>query len=257
LIRGTFAFIAFSLCASSIYILNDLVDLNADRQHPRKRLRPFASGALSVRIGIVTMLALLATAGVVALVLVGRSFILTLGVYVISTSAYSFYLKREPIADVIVLANLYALRVIAGGLALGIELSNWLIAFALFLFLSLAFLKRYTEIKASPNRPSDNLVAGRGYRYSDAAWLQAIGTTCGYLAVLVLALYVNSDDVTLLYKRPQLLLLLCPLFLYWISLTWFRAHRGTPDDDPIVVALSDPASYLVGFVAVAVLLAAL
>jgi 4-hydroxybenzoate polyprenyltransferase len=257
LIRGTYAFIAFSLCASSIYILNDLADIEADRQHPQKRFRPFASGALTPTFGAIAALVLLGISGAVALSLVGPSFLALLALYLGLTTAYTFYFKREPIADVIVLATLYVLRVVAGGVALDIALSNWLLAFALFLFLSLAFLKRYTEIKLSPNLPAINLVAGRGYRYSDADWLQAIGTTSGYLAVLVLALYVNSEDVTLLYSRPSLLLLLCPLFLYWISRTWFRAHRETLIDDPIVTALSDPASYLVAVAATAVLFAAL
>ena len=257
LIRGTFAFAAFSLCASSIYILNDLADVEADRQHPKKRFRPFASGALSPTLGFIAAFALLAISGVGAAVLVGLSFLALLALYLGLTTAYTFYFKREPIADVIVLASLYVLRVVAGGVAFDIALSNWLLAFALFLFLSLAFLKRYTEIKLSPNLPALNLVAGRGYRYSDADWLQAIGTTSGYLAVLVLALYVNSEDVTLLYRRPSLLLLLCPLFLYWISRTWFRAHRETLVDDPIVTALGDPASYIIAVAATAVLLAAL
>jgi 4-hydroxybenzoate polyprenyltransferase len=173
-------------------------------------------------------------------------------VYCVITSAYSFALKREPVVDVFTLAGLYVLRIIAGGLATQTPLSSWLLGFALFFFLSLAFVKRYVELVAVDGR-----MAGRGYGRDDALWMHAVGTSAGYMAVLVLALYVNASEVTVLYSRPQILWFLCPLLLFWLTRLWFRAGRRLVHDDPVIEALSDYASYVLVLAAGAVMLAAI
>ena len=237
LFKSLVAFAAFSACASAIYILNDIVDVDADRLHPRKRTRPFAAGELSIPFGLTSSGVLLSAGLLVAAF--GASWALTgiLSLYVLSTMAYSTWLKREPVVDVFVLAGLYVLRVVAGGVAAAIPLSTWMLAFALFFFLSLAFVKRYTELAGNGRAP------GRGYTADDAMWMHAIGTSSGYMAVVVLALYVSAPDVTRLYGRPTALWLLCPLLLFWITRTWFRAGRRQVHDDPVVEALKDPVGY--------------
>ena len=251
LVRSVAAFAAFCACASGIYILNDIVDVEADRQHPRKRTRPFAAGELSIPFGLAAAGALLAAGLFVAAA--GASWALTgiLAVYIAAATAYSMWLKREPVVDVFVLAGLYVLRVIAGGVAAVIPVSTWMLAFALFLFLSLAFVKRFTELSGNGR------AFGRGYAASDATWMQAIGTSSGYMAVVVLALYVSAPDVTRLYGRPAALWLLCPLLLFWITRTWFRAGRGLVHDDPMVEALKDPVGYGCALALAAILLVAL
>jgi len=238
LLRPTIlAFISFSLCASAIYVMNDISDLDADRQHPRKKYRPFAAGILSIPNGLVVA-ATLCVGSVAAAVMLGPStLLLMLAVYVGITSAYSLSLKRRPVIDVFVLAGLYVLRVWTGGVATGIQLSSWLIGFALFLFLSLAFLKRYAEIQGNRQMP------GRGYIAADASWMQGIGISSGYMAALVLALYISAPDVTTLYRQPKALWLLCPVMLFWITRMWFHAGRGVMHDDPVVEALKDPVAY--------------
>jgi 4-hydroxybenzoate polyprenyltransferase len=232
-----FAFIAFSLCASSIYVLNDILDLEADRLHPRKKCRPFAAGVLSIPAGLLAA-AMLIVAGIAAATIgASPATALTLTAYIGITTAYSLWLKRQPVIDVFVLAGLYVLRVWAGGIASGIELSSWLLGFALFLFLSLAFSKRYAEIRGNGQMP------GRGYIAADASWMHGIGISSGYMAALVLALYVSAPDVTALYRQPKVLWLLCPVMLFWITRMWFRAGRGVMHDDPVVEALKDPVTY--------------
>ena len=250
--RSALTFIAFSLCASAIYVLNDLNDLHADRQHPRKRLRPLASGELSVRTGILLITLLLPASLAIALVGVSAQVAGVLALYVAITTAYTWRLKREPVTDVFVLAALYVVRVVAGGVATEIQLSAWLLAFAVFIFLSLAYVKRYIELTTRSGH-----MPGRGYRADDGLWMHAVGTSSGYMAVLVLALYVNSSEVTALYQRPTILLLLCPMLLFWITRLWFRAGRRQLHDDPVIEALKDPGSYILATAAAAVLLAAL
>ncbi|HET7219739.1 MAG TPA: UbiA family prenyltransferase [Vicinamibacterales bacterium] len=237
LIKSLIAFTAFSACASGIYILNDIVDVDADRQHPRKRTRPFAAGELSIPFGVTASGLLIAAGLFIAAVAASWSLAAILAVYIAATTAYSTWLKREPVVDVFVLAGLYVLRVVAGGVAASIPLSTWMLAFALFFFLSLAFVKRYTELAGNGRTP------GRGYTAEDALWMHAIGTSSGYMAVVVLALYLSAPDVTRLYSRPTALWLLCPLLLFWITRTWFRAGRRQVHDDPVVEALKDPAGY--------------
>jgi 4-hydroxybenzoate polyprenyltransferase/phosphoserine phosphatase len=241
--RVVAAFVAFSLCASAVYVLNDLLDIQNDRRHPRKRYRPFAAAALPVPFGFVIVPLLLTSSFVIAWMTQPSLFLALLCGYLTLTTAYSFVLKTAPVLDVIVLASLYALRLLAGGVAVSIVLSEWLLLFALFLFLSLALVKRFTELKAMTL--DDRPLAGRGYLAEDASLLQAAGICSGFIAVLVLALYINSPDVTVLYTNPRMLWGLCIILMFWITRMWFRAHRGWMEDDPIVGAVRDPASYAV------------
>jgi 4-hydroxybenzoate polyprenyltransferase len=240
--RVVAAFVAFSLCASAVYVLNDLLDIQNDRQHPRKRYRPFAAAALPVPFGFAIAPLLLTLSFAVAWMTQPSLFLALLCGYLALTTAYSFVLKTAPVLDVVVLASLYALRLLAGGVAVSIVLSEWLLPFALFLFLSLALVKRFTELKAMP--PDNRTLAGRGYLAEDASLLQAAGICSGFIAVLVLALYINSRDVTALYTNPRMLWGLCIILIFWITRMWFRAHRGQMEDDPIVGAVRDPASYV-------------
>jgi len=246
-----FTVVAFSLCASAIYVANDMLDIHADRQHPRKRHRPFAAGELSIPAGAVMSVSLTAMALGVAVAGVSWSLALTLLCYVAANAAYSFRLKREPVADVFLLTALYEMRIVAGAVATSIPLSTWLLAFALFFFLSLACVKRFMEVSATGGAP------GRGYAAQDALWMHSIGTSSGYMAILVLALYVNSPEVMRLYRQPHLLWILCPVLLYWLSRLWFAAGRGKVHDDPVVEAMRDPMSYVAGAVSAALVLAAL
>lgn len=239
------AFVAFSLCASSVYLVNDLLDLEADRLHPKKRTRPFASGALPVSVGLVAVPLLLGAGFGIAKGLLPPSFALALAAYYALTVAYSFYLKQMVLLDVVVLATLYTLRILAGAAAVGVPLSQWLLAFSLFLFLSLALVKRFSELHAL--RRSNNTVAkGRGYFAGDLEQLASLGAASGYISVLVLALYINSRQVTSLYSHPALLWLICPFILYWVSRVWLLAHRGQMHHDPIVFAIRDKISYITG-----------
>jgi 4-hydroxybenzoate polyprenyltransferase len=239
------AFIAFCCAASSAYVLNDLLDLEADRSHATKRHRPFAAGALSPGLGLALFPAFLALAFAVGWSVLPSAFLELLAVYVVVTTAYSVYLKRVAVVDVLLLAGLYTLRVLGGIAATGVRFSTWLLAFAMFLFLSLAFLKRYTEVSAMAGGTADQ-VRGRGYVRGDREWLGSMGGASGYLSVLVLALYINSEQVLALYREPLVLWLICPLLLYWTSRMWLLAYRGRIHDDPIVATVRDPASYLLG-----------
>lgn len=247
LVAGVAAIIAFCLCASSVYLLNDMLDLEADRAHPRKSKRPFAAGDLSLATGLALVPALLLGAGLIAAFLPPK-FQLSLGAYYLLTFAYSVKLKRMLLVDAVALAGLYTLRIIAGAGAVAVALSFWLLLFSVFLFLSLAFVKRYAELDAL--RRQQRLQAlGRGYRVEDLAVLQSFGTAAGYLSVLVLALYINSPDIQPLYHRPKAIWMLCILMLYWISRVWMTAHRGGMHDDPVVYALKDRISLGIGLVA--------
>ncbi|HEU0151793.1 MAG TPA: UbiA family prenyltransferase [Arenimonas sp.] len=248
-------FVAFGLCASGVYVLNDLLDLPSDRQHPRKRLRPFASGALPLLPGIV-LAPLLALAGLALAWWIEPRFAAVLAAYYLLTLAYSLRFKRVAMLDVMLLAALYTLRIIGGTAVIGAALSFWLLAFSMFIFLSLALLKRYVELAAMLAEGKDG-AAGRGYGVDDLPLLQSLGGSAGYLAVLVLALYINSPESIALYTRPQVLWLLCPLVLYWVSRTWVVAHRGGMDDDPVVFAVTDRASQLVGLLCAVIALAAI
>lgn len=234
------AFVVFGLCASAVYVLNDLLDLADDRRHPRKRFRPFAAGNVPAVNGI-AMAALLLIVALAVAVWISPFFVAALAAYIAVTTAYSFSLKRIVLVDVFTLAGLYTLRLIGGSAALGLWPSFWLLAFSMFIFLSLAMLKRYTELLGL--REAGLAVApGRGYRTTDLDLLAALGGAAGYLSVLVLALYVNSPAVLPLYARPEALWFLCPLLLYWVSRAWLVAHRGDMNDDPVVFAVKDRVS---------------
>ncbi|HUK65187.1 MAG TPA: UbiA family prenyltransferase [Anaeromyxobacteraceae bacterium] len=237
--RVALAFLSFGFVACAGYVLNDLFDLESDRQHPRKRARPFASGALSPRAGFV-LAPLLVAAGATLAWFLSRPFEAALGGYLLVALLYSVRLKRELILDVLVLAGLYTVRIYAGAFAAGVPVSEWLASFSLFIFLSLALLKRASEL-GEPEAASPR----RGYHVADRLLLVALGAASGYVAVLVLALYVNHPEVTRLYSRPQWLWGLCLLVLYWISRIWLLAFRGELEDDPVAFAILDPVSWIV------------
>lgn len=249
------AFVALSFCASSVYLGNDLMDLAADRAHPSKRGRPFASGELSIPAGLAVAPLLATAAFAISLAWLPASFTATLAVYLLLNVLYTFRLKQVAVADVIFLSGLYSLRVLAGGFATGIEVSPWLIAFSLFFFLNLAFLKRYTDLRLMP-AGRDGLSPGRDYAPEDAPVVLALGPASGYMATLVLALYMQSEKVTTLYRQPDLLWLLVPLLVFWISRVWMVAHRGQMTEDPIVFTTRDAVSWAVLAAAGAVLLLA-
>lgn len=251
LLNAVVAFVAFSLCASGVYILNDLVDLDADRQHPTKCKRPLASGDLPLSMGLLVF-PLLIGAGLALGFVLSWSFAVVLASYLALTSSYSWRLKQLVLVDVFCLAALYTLRLIGGHEATHVKYSSWLLVFSMFIFLSLALVKRFVEVDAARSS-RDGSVKGRGYGAGDAGLVAMLGAASGYLAVLVLALYVNSQDVRILYRHPNLLLLICALLLFWISRVWLLAHRGQMHDDPVVFALKDRTSYLIGGITLVVL----
>jgi 4-hydroxybenzoate polyprenyltransferase/phosphoserine phosphatase len=250
-LKAATAFVAFSLCASAVYLLNDLLDLDADRHHAAKRLRPLASGDLPLSAGL-TAVPLLLLAGAAAACTLTSGLAAALACYLALSFAYSWRLKQLPLLDVFCLAAFYTIRLIAGQEATGVVLSFWLLVFSMFVFLSLALLKRFQELDAA-RQQSKGDIKGRGYAANDRELVAALGTVSGFLAVLVLALYVNSPEVRELYRQQNLLLLICPLLLYWISHVWLMAHRGQMHEDPIVFALRDRASYVVGALTLAVI----
>ena len=250
------AFVSFSLCASGGYILNDLLDVTADRLHHRKRHRPFASGQLSVATGISLVLACWVLGFGIAVLWLPPAFVLISAGYLAITAAYSIRIKREPVLDVMVLAGLYVVRIVAGGYAADVPVSTWLLTFMLFISLSLALMKRFIEVSAQGGTP-DGRIPGRGYRSEDGVWLHAAGISAGYLSAVILAIYANSPDVTRLYTHPARLVLVCPLLLYWATRTWLRANRHEMHDDPVVAVAQDPVTYLIALAGAAVVLVAM
>ncbi|MEC9432657.1 MAG: UbiA family prenyltransferase, partial [Pseudomonadota bacterium] len=238
------AFVAFSLVSSSVYCINDLLDLDADRAHPRKRFRPFASGAVPALHGIVMGAALFglgfSLAAAVSEMLFG-----VLSVYFGATLLYSMALKRELVIDICMLAGLYTLRVIAGSMALALEVSPWMLALSVFLFLSLAAMKRQTEL-VDLAAEGKSETSGRAYRADDLPVVTMMAIAAGYTAVLVLALYIYSPTVQRLYVSPLLLWGAPPILLYWSSRMVMLAHRGQMNDDPVLFALKDPMSWFCG-----------
>ncbi|MDH5189678.1 MAG: UbiA family prenyltransferase [Gammaproteobacteria bacterium] len=237
------AFFSFSLCASAVYMINDLADLEADRQHPTKRHRPFASNSVPVIHGIIIAALLLLASTVIAMQL-SIQFFMVLGLYFAVTLGYSLKLKSIALIDVLLLAGLYTLRIIAGAYVVNIELSFWLLNFSIFIFFSLALVKRYSELLLMQSIDKSQL-AGRGYQSGDLSLLRTMGIGSGFISVLILALYIDSPNIKILYTHPEYVWLLCPLFLYWISRIWLKTHRGEMHDDPVVFALRDYASILI------------
>lgn len=241
------AFLAFGLCASSVYLLNDMLDLEVDRQHPRKCKRSFASGNLSLLVGFM-LIPILLLGTILSAVSLPAMFLVVLGGYYALTVAYSFGLKRIVLVDIITLAGLYTARIVAGAMAIDVPLSFWLLLFSVFLFFSLALVKRYAELDGM-RRQGKLKAAGRGYHVEDLPILHSFGTASGYLCVLILALYINSPAVESLYRYPQVIWFLCLLLLFWISRVWLKAHRGTMHDDPVVFAMKDRVSLIIGVLA--------
>lgn len=242
--NSALAFAAFCLAASGTYLINDVRDLDFDRAHPTKRHRAVASGSISPALATIIG-ALLIVASVALAFVVSLETLAWLATYGVLSLAYSLGLKRRVFLDVLALSALWTIRVLAGGAAARVEVSDWLLALSVFLFVGLALLKRYADLGLLASQATD-AAPGRGYVTADRDLLRSMGVTSGYMSVLVLALYLTSPQVMRLYESPRLLWLVCPLLLYWIAHMWFLAHRGAIQDDPIVVAARDPASYVVG-----------
>lgn len=249
------AFIAFCLAASSVYILNDFLDLPHDRKHLRKKSRPLASGRIRADEAVALTLVLVVASLWISVGLLNLPFLGILGLYYTAALCYSLKLKRIPTIDMIMLAGLYTTRIVGGGVAPGVPHSAWLLALSMFIFLALAAVKRQSELMDLAKRDRKQ-AAGRGYVVDDLPMITSFGISAGYIAVLVLALYINTPDVDLLYHRPLLLWAACPLLLYWISRMFMKAHRGEIHDDPIVFAFRDRVSWLTGAAIGAVVIAA-
>jgi 4-hydroxybenzoate polyprenyltransferase len=243
--QATWAFFAFSFAASSGYVINDLFDLNADRSHPRKRLRPFASGRLSILSGIILAFTLL-VAGLFVASQLSFLFLIILIIYFIISFSYSLYFKKIVLYDVFILTMLYSTRVIAGGIVINVPISFWLIAFSAFIFLSLAFVKRYSELMKI-NDETNLKDRGREYAKVDLNLLQIMGIASGFISVVVFSLYIDSPEVSQLYSHPKILWGISLLFLFWISRIWVITNRGEMTDDPIVFTLKDVSSYIIFF----------
>jgi 4-hydroxybenzoate polyprenyltransferase/phosphoserine phosphatase len=264
------AFFSFGLCASATYIVNDLLDLESDRHHPSKRRRPFASGDLSALSGVLVILVFLAASLALALlvphVIAALSpalalvrplhFLEWLTIYAVTTLAYSLRLKRAVMVDVIVLSGLYTIRIIAGSAATGVAVSTWLASFSIFFFLSLAFVKRFAELENLRERGGAQ-ASGRGYHVADIEQLRSFGSASGYVSVAVLTLYISNLDAAQLYHHTNRLWLLVPVLLLWLSRLWLEASRGQLDEDPVVYAITDRRSLLLGVLVLAIVLSAL
>jgi 4-hydroxybenzoate polyprenyltransferase len=237
-------FVCFCFAASSAYVINDLLDLQGDRDHPRKSRRPFAAGKIPIRHGMLLAALLMAAAFLISLLLPWR-FVGILSIYVACTLGYSLLLKRKILVDVIMLGGLYTLRVYGGLAAINASQTQWLLMFSLFLFLSLAIVKRCSELVA--NRVAGRVSGtGRSYRVEDNNVLLPLGAAAGYGAVFVVTLYFSSPEIVVLYSHPNRLWLICPLLLYWISRMLVIANRGEMHDDPIIFAFSDRISWITG-----------
>jgi len=247
------AFFSLSFVASATYICNDLFDLEHDRVHKRKRYRPLPAGTISIPGGVAVAIAL-AAAGVGLALLLPERFMILLGIYVVLTVSYSARVKRVMLADVVLLAGLYTLRLLAGHAATYIPLSVWLLAFAIFIFFSLALAKRFVEVQElyAAGKAGEKTI-GRGYQAADLPAIGALGAASGVTSVLVLILYVSSPEVSTLYTKPMILMLLAPLFLYWIGRIWLLAHRSELHEDPVLYAVKDKISYLIGVAALGVI----
>ncbi len=251
-LQGLLAFLAFGLCASSVYLLNDLVDLPEDRRHSTKCKRPLAAGSLPLHHCLVLIPLLLGCAFSLSLFLLPYQFSVVLFGYYILTLAYSLWLKRMVMLDTVSLSILYTSRVIAGAAAMSLAVTFWILAFCTFIFLSLAFVKRYSELFEARLNGNNEIAAGRGYYAADYELLASLGGAAGYISVLVLALYINDPNSAVVYHTPEWLWFSLPLLLFWLSRVWLLAHRGEMHDDPIVFALRDGVSRWVGVIFLAI-----
>lgn len=238
---GILTFFCFSFIASGGYLLNDLLDLRSDRMHPNKRHRPIASGNLSIPYAMLIMASLLLLGFGISL-LYFKSIFFILLVYFTVTMSYSIQLKRLVLIDLFILTMLYTLRIIAGGIAINVELSFWLLAFSVFIFFSLAAMKRCAELIPASDKSNGQKIAGRGYAQDDLLFLMHAGTSCGYIGVVIFALYINSREVTLLYDTPRFLWIACLLLMFWISYLWHSTHKKKMTDDPIIFSFKDKTS---------------
>lgn len=241
-ISALLAFVSFSFCASAVYLINDLTDLVSDRLHSSKRNRPFASGALPLYCGLIGAPFLLMFSLLIMVFANYTSGLPVLGIYFLATCLYSFWLKQVAGVDIIFLAGLYTLRLIQGGAVIEVEISEWLLAFSLFFFLSLALAKRFSELFNIKEENRDKAM-GRGYLTSDLNLMAMLGSSSAYLSVLVLALYVSSERVSGLYRQPEWIWLICPIMLTWVTRLWLVTYRGKMDEDPISFAIKDRFSY--------------
>jgi 4-hydroxybenzoate polyprenyltransferase len=257
-LQAALAFVAFCLVASSVYVLNDLADVVHDRHHPRKRDRPFAAGRVSLLAGWFLWPTLAVLGFALAIVLLPPLFTLALAAYLVLTTAYTFRLKRQPVLDVVALGLLYASRIVAGAAAIDVELSMWLLTFSMFFFLSLALIKRVSELTRIRRTMGQMAVQvrGRGYVETDLELLSSYGVASSVAAVVIFSLYVDDPKTSVLYATPELLWCSVPILLAWLMRMWLLAHRGTMDEDPIVFAIRDKASLLAGLLLVAVFVAA-
>lgn len=253
--RAALAFVSFSFCASAVYLVNDLLDLEEDRQHSTKKLRPLASGRISVGAGMVLAAVCLAVGAILAPFVTYR-FGIVLVAYLGITSLYSVVLKRLLVIDVVTLAVLYTLRLVAGSAATSIILSPWLLSFAFFLFLSLAFAKRASDLVQN-RLGNEKVLPGRGYTTVDLDTVSIAGLCSGFLSALVLALYIDSQSVQLLYRDPALLWGLQPILLFYITRLWIICRRGELTEDPIQYTATELSTYGAAFLTVLVLLAAI
>jgi 4-hydroxybenzoate polyprenyltransferase/phosphoserine phosphatase len=249
------AFFCFCFTASATYIFNDLLDLETDRIHLNKRRRAFAAGDLSVTTGLAISFSLTALALITATWL-PRTFLIYLLLYFVATLAYSLALKRIVLVDVVILSSLYTIRMLAGSAATRDPVSPWLAAFSIFLFLSLAMVKRFSELQNLSAR-GVNPTNGRGYLLSDIEQLRSFGTSSAYASIVIFALYINGHDVVALYHHSGRMWLITPLLILWLSRVWLLASRGLLHEDPVVFALSDRMSLLLGLGVVAVAYSAL
>lgn len=240
-LNAAMAFTAFSLCASAVYVLNDMLDIDDDRHHRSKKKRPFAAGDLSITAGLVTVPVLL-TLSLGLSFKISLFFMIVLSIYIVITSAYSVMLKKVMLVDVFCLAFLYTIRIIAGTVLISEASSFWIFAFSVLIFLSLATVKRYAELIAKSGESAGEKLMGRDYLQSDKPILRSIGIASGFSALVVFALYINSDIVQDKYYQPELLWGTATILLYWINYVWFTAHRGNLHDDPVIFALKDPIS---------------
>ena len=262
ILAAALAFLSFGLCASATYIVNDLLDIEADRRHHSKRRRPFAAGNLSAISGVLVVVCALIASALIALLIprliptAGHAFLAWLALYAVTTTAYSFALKRVVLVDVIVLSGLYTIRILAGSAATAVPISTWLAGFSIFFFLSLAFVKRFSELESLRQRDTPAPANGRGYLVGDLEQLRSFGTAAAYASVVVLTLYI-SDLNTTLYHHPGRLWLLVPVVLLWISQLWLLAARGLLNEDPVVHAITDRQSLLLGALVALIILSAL
>lgn len=253
-VESLIAFMAFSLCASSVYVINDLCDVESDRIHPVKKFRPIAAGLIPVSTARIIAVILFSMALAIALSL-NQEFLMVFCSYFILTLAYSFGLKAFALIDVLILGSLYALRVIAGVVVISVDISYWLVVFSLFAFMSLAMIKRFTELKNMQSR-KEYTMTHRGYEVADDGLLLIMGIVSSYIAILVVALYIHDPLVITKYTTPMWLWLVIPAMLYWLSRIWLLANRGDLIEDPVLFALKDKVSYIVMLVClVSVLLA--